>query len=54
VRAAARLIVEEALEEEVTDALGREFYEQLDSDFTDLLGVSDASSGSPTDSSTSK
>lgn len=28
VRAAARLIVEEALEEEVTDALGREFYER--------------------------
>jgi putative transposase len=27
VRAAARLIVEEALEEEVTDALGRDFYE---------------------------
>jgi transposase-like protein len=27
VRAAARLIVEEALEEEVGDALGREFYE---------------------------
>ncbi|MGE5101246.1 MAG: transposase, partial [Deltaproteobacteria bacterium] len=27
VRAAARLIVEEALEEEVSDALGREFYE---------------------------
>ena len=26
VRAAARLIVEEALEEEVTDTLGREFY----------------------------
>ncbi|MCC7040333.1 MAG: IS256 family transposase [Burkholderiales bacterium] len=28
VRAAARLIVEEALEEEVSDALGREFYER--------------------------
>lgn len=27
VRAAARLIVEEVLEEEVTDALGRDFYE---------------------------
>ena len=28
VRAAARLIVEEALEEEVSDALGRDFYER--------------------------